>query len=205
MPAAKRSKIMLKGSFTVEASIIFSAAFILICTLVYVFIIMYQYSALQSTANKAANTGAYYYANPYGSGYIYPGGHNLYWRLLDENSGDKKSRIRDYTLESPEPQIMPSHKNIEVDTSFTFLLRQLKVDIEEQYRLPAGKLLEAFGISPGLKIKAGAVSPVDDNAEFVRNLDMIADIRNCIANSDNKWIGGGSMVGDVIDKLLKKD
>ncbi len=204
MPTAEKLKFTLKGSFTVEAAMIFSVVFILVAALVYVFIIMYQYSVLQSAADRAANMGAYYYVNTNGAGYISGNGTELYWRIADSHSKEKENNLKEHIFQSFEPPVIASSKSVEIDTAHTFLLKQLKVGIEEQYRFPVGDLFEVFGISPWLKMKAETMAPLDDNAEFVRNLDMITDIKNCIANSDNKWIGQGAAASDIIDGLLSR-
>lgn len=193
-----------KGSFTVEASIVFSLVFLLMVVLVYCFIIMYQYISLQSAASEASNRGAAYYVKQFKSNSQWPPQTNLYWRIFDSDTAVKKSSIETYTLTGLEPSIINSGKTAKIDTHYSLLINQLKVGIEENYPLPAGKLLAIFGISPQLAIRAEISTPLEDNAEFVRNLDMVIDIKNCMVNSDNKWIGTGSEVNEIIGKLLKK-
>lgn len=197
----KKSCMISKGSFTVEASIVFSVVFLLVAALVYVFIIMYQYAFLQSVANQAANAGAYYYVNQYDVDYISKS--NLYWRIFDTESDEKKSKINSFIAKKLDLSILKSTRNIDNDTTYKFLLEHLDISIEDQYSLPIGNLFSVFGIPKTLNLKAEAISPLDDNAEFVRNLDTVIDIKNCLINSDNKWIGKGSKVNDVIDKILK--
>lgn len=199
----KKTLLTSKGSFTVEASIVFSVVFLLVAALVYIFIIMYQYAFLQSIANQTANEGAYYYVNQYNFNDTSASDFNLYWRIVD-TSTEKEIKINSYISDKLEKSILKSNRSVDNDTSYKFLLKQLKINIEEQYTLPIGNLFMMFGVSPTLKLKAEAVSPLDDNAEFVRNLDLVIDIKNCLLNSDNKWIGKDSKVNEVIDKLLKK-
>ncbi len=193
-----------KGSFTVEASIIFSLVFLLMVVLVYCFIIMYQYISLQSVTSEASNRGASYYVKQFKSNSQWPSETNFYWRILDSGASAKKGSIEAYILTGLEPPIINSEKTVKIDIYYSLLIKQLKIGIEEKYPLPAGKLLTIFGISPQLTIKAETSTPLEDNAEFIRNLDMVTDIKNCIVNSDNKWIGSGSGVNEVIDKLVKK-
>ncbi len=194
-----------KGSFTVEASIIFSVVFLLVAALVYLFIIMYQYALIQSVADQAANVGAYHYVNQYGTEYTSKSDFNLYWRIIDTDSEGKKSKLNSYIGKKLDKSILDSTNYSDNSTSYKFLLKQLDISIQEQYPLPIGSLFRIFGVSPTLNLKAEATSPLDDNAEFVRNLDIVIDIKNCILNSDNKWIGKDSKVNDVLDKLLKKN
>lgn len=193
-----------KGSFTVEASIVFSLVFLLMVVLVYCFIIMYQCIVLQSVASEASNRGASYYVKQFKSYSQWPSGTNLYWRILDSDTAVKMGNIEAYTLSGLEPSIINAEKTVKTDTSYSLLIKQLKVGIEERYLLPAGNLFTVFGISPELVLKTETSVPLEDNAEFVRNLDMVIDIKNCLVNSDNKWIGAGSGINEVIDKLIKK-
>jgi len=201
----KKPCMASKGSFTVEASIVFSIVFLLVAALVYVFIIMYQYAVLQSIASEAANAGAYYYVNQYGADYTSESNSNLYWRIVDNDSANKKSELNSYIGRKLEKSILNSTRYVDNNISYKLLLKQLDISIEEQYPLPIGNLFMVFGISPTLNFKAETISPLDDNAEFIRNLDIVIDIKNCLLNSDNKWIGKDSRVNDVIDKLLKKN
>lgn len=193
-----------KGSFTVEVSIVFSLVFLLMVVLVYCFIIMYQYIVLQSVASEASNRGASYYVKQFKSYSKWPPGANLYWRILDSDSSVKMVSIEAYTLSGLEPSIINTGKTVKTDTYYSLLIKQLKVGIEERYPLPAGNLFTVFGISPQLVLKAETSVPLEDNSEFVRNLDMVIDIKNCLVNSDNKWIGAGSGINEVIDKMVKK-
>lgn len=201
---AKKLKISSKGSFTVEASIVFSVIFLLLAAMVYAFIIIYQYAGLQSTANSAANMGSVYYVNKYQQEQYLQSGYNLYWRFIDTEAESKKNNLKNYLYKNLNSTIFKSSRTIKIDTSYDLILKQLDVIIIEEFPLPVGNLLEVFGISPTIDLSAEATAPLDDNAEFVRNLDTVIDIKNCIFNTDNKWIGKDSKVNDILDKLLKK-
>lgn len=196
--------IKIKGSFTVEASILFSLVFLLLVVLVYAFIIMYQYTMLQSAANEAANRGAAYYVKQFEDGTRWPQVKNLYWRIFDTNHLEKKAKIESYSLKELKPSIVSTEKHVSTDTYNNILIKQFRIVLEEQYPLPIGELLAVFGIKPKLVLKAEASCPMEDNAEFIRNLDMVMDIKNCLINSDNKWIGEGTKVSEVVDKLIRK-
>lgn len=165
---------------------------------------MYQYTTLQSVANEAANRGAAYYVKQFEDGNKWPREKNPYWRIFDSNDLEKKTKIESYSLRELEPSIVIAEKSASADTSNNILIKEFRFGLEEKYPLPVGELLNVFGISPKLVLKAEASCPMEDNAEFIRNLDMVIDIKNCLINSDNKWIGGGSKVSEVVDKLIKK-
>lgn len=194
-----------KGSFTVEAAMVFSVVFLMVTVLVYVFIIMYQYVTIQSIANEVATKGAYYYVNQNGEDYGSYKIDQLYWRVNDTKKDQKNSAIVDYVKKFLNQSVFPTENNVYANTHNELLFKRLEIDIEEQYPLPVGSLFDIFGLSPILSLKARSNSPLDDNAEFMRNMDTVTDIQNCILNGDNKWIGKDSKVGDILDKLLKKN
>ncbi len=202
---SKNSKLLInkKGSFTVEASIVFSVVFLLVAALVYIFIIMYQYAFLQSTANKASNFGGYYYSEKYVTDYNSKLTSDLYWRILDTKAQLKKDELNKYISNSLEKSLVDLVIYSDNSLSHKFLLNQLNIRIETQYPLPIGNMFEKIGLPSTLKMRAEANSNIYDNAEFVRNLDIVTDIKKCISNSDNKWIGKDSKVNDVLEKLLK--
>ncbi|QNU65689.1 pilus assembly protein [Ruminiclostridium herbifermentans] len=192
-----------KGSFTVEASIIFSVVFLLVAALVYIFVLMYKYAFLQSAANKASNIGGYYYSEQYGIGGSIRQTSDLYWRMLDTKTLHKKEQLNRYISNSLEKSIVDLDIYSDNLLSHKFFSKQINIRIETQYPLPIGNMFEKLGLPSTLKMRAEANSNIYDNAEFVRNLDIITDIKKCILNSDNKWIGKGSKVSDVLEKLLK--
>lgn len=195
----------LKGSFTVEASIVFSIVFLLLAVLIYLFIILYQYAFLQSIANRVVNEGACYYVNQYNEDLTQKTNSNLYWRIVDTDAKYKKNMMLSYINQKLSSSILNSDKFSNIETPYRYLTKQLNIKIEEQYPMPVGNLFFIFGVSPTLNLKAEAFAPFNDKTEFVRNLDTVIDIKNCILNSDNKWIGENSKVGEVVGKLLKKN
>jgi hypothetical protein len=163
---------------------------------------MYQYIVLQSVVCEASNRGAYFYVNQSDIKNNRLIKSELYWRILDTEAQSKEDSIKSYAAESLKPEIITTTKEVNINTAFSYLIKHLKVNINEQYSMPLGSMLAVFGISPSLKLQAQTSSPLEDNAEFIRNLDMIMDIKNCLVNSDNKWIGSGSKVNEVLDKLI---
>ena len=194
-----------KGSFTVEASLVFSVVFLLVAAFVYIFVIMYQYVNVQSIADEAATKGAYYYVNQTGENYYSHKINEVYWRIYDTNKNKKISEINNYANKLLGKSLFPAENNISTNTYNKILMRNLQIEIQEKYPLPVGNLFDIFGLSPVLSLKAVSNSPLDDNAEFIRNMDIVKDIYNCIQNSDNKWIGEDSQLGDILEKLLKKN
>ncbi|PYG88518.1 hypothetical protein LY28_01367 [Ruminiclostridium sufflavum DSM 19573] len=199
----KKIYINKKGSLTAETSIVFSVVFLLTAALIYIFILMYQYAVLQSIVNEAANIGSCYYCKQFCDEYGYSVNNNLYWRIYDKSSEEKKAALNQYISERLKKSVFNSQIKSDICISDKFLLKQISASLEAQYRLPAGNCLEIFGLPSTICIKAEANSPLHDKAEFVRNLDIINDIEKCIANSDNKWIGKDSQVSTVLDKLFK--
>ncbi len=193
-----------KGSFTVESSLVFSVVFLMLAAFVYLFVIMYQYVNVQSIADEAATKGAYYYVNQAGENYCSHKTSEMYWRIYDTNKNKKNSEISNYANKLLDKSTFRTENNISVNTYNKILMRNLQIEIQEKYPLPIGNMFDIFGLSPVLSLKAVSNLPLNDNAEFIRNMDIVKDIWSCIQNSDNKWIGEGSELGDILGKLLKK-
>lgn len=192
----------VKASFTLEASLIFSVFFLLLTALVYVFILLYQHADLQSVTSQTANRGAQYYVKQLASKGKWPANGGLYWRILDGEGEVKSRHIEEEALKNSQFSIIDSEACVKISTSYIYLLRQLKVEYEKRYSLPVGDLLNIFGIPSKLVMRTSVICPLEDNAEFIRNMDMIADIKNCLVNKDNKWIGSGEKINESIENLV---
>jgi hypothetical protein len=186
-----------RGSFTVEAAIIFSIAFLIFILLIYTSIIMYQYAFAQSIADEAAGKGSIYWPSDVNK--------NIYWRLYDGNSREKCILITKYIQDKLAKSILKTESEVKVYTQNMLLQKNLKIEIYQSFPLPLGNLFSIFGMKPKLVIRAQSISPINDNPEFIRNMDMIIDIKNCLLNSDNKWIGEGTKANEIIDKLIKNN
>ncbi len=170
-----------RGSFTVEASIIFPFIILCIVTLMYVGALLYQQVYLQALANKAVQRGAIIWDNPSKDMYIgrvtkqslSEGG--LYWRLLDSNKEKKIKKIEAYIdrqlntfsiLES-------SDYSVNVEAHDYVVYKKLKVSIANTYKIPVGQLLRMFGMSDLFTITVMSESVVNDSDELIRNSDFI--------------------------------
>ncbi|OPX46277.1 hypothetical protein CLHUN_00930 [Ruminiclostridium hungatei] len=193
----------MRASFTLEASLIFSLVFLLSAALVYIFILMYQHAALQSVTCQAANRGAQYYVKQFDSSNKWSDEAGLYWRIFDGEGDIKRNHIAEHALNMSNPSIIKSEADATISISYIYLMKQLKVEHEKKYLLPVGDLLDIFGIPSKLSLLSVVTCPLEDNAEFIRNMDMIADIKNCLVNNDNKWIGSSKKMDEAIDNLVK--
>lgn len=193
-----------KGSFTVEASLVFSVVFLMVAAFVYLFVIMYQYVNVQSIADEAATKGAYYYVNETAEKYSSYKINELYWRIYDTDKGKKVNAISNYVNKLLDKSVFPAENKVYVNTKNKILMKNINIEIQEEYPLTVGNMLDIFGLSPVLSLRAVSTSPMDDNAEFIRNMDIVKDIHNCIQNRDSKWIGEDTKLDDIIKKLLKK-
>ncbi|WP_024833967.1 TadE/TadG family type IV pilus assembly protein [Ruminiclostridium josui] len=194
-----------KGSITVETSLIFSVVFLMLAAFVYIFVIMYKYVEVQSVADEAAVKGARYYVNQTEENYCSYKLNELYWRIYDSNKNKKVSDISAYVTKILDKSIFPTENKVSVNIYNKILMKKLKIEVHEKYPLPVGNMFDIFGLSPVLNIKAMSNSPLDENAEFIRNMDIVKDIYNCVQNRDTKWIGEDSQIEDIIEKLLKKN
>ena len=159
---------------------------------------MYQYAAAQSLADEAAELGSIYWTSQ-------DINDSLYWRIYDNNYENKCSYIKKYIENKLKKSILSADIEARVFTENKFLQKNLCIEIDQKYPFPVGKLLSVFGLKPTFTMRTTATSCLNDNPEFIRNMDMVADIGSCLLNSDNKWIGEGTKANEIIDKLIKNN
>jgi hypothetical protein len=202
-----------RGSLTIETAIIFSTIFFMLIALIYITLLMYQQSYIQSLASKAAQRGAAVYSNSNKDMYI--GGiytkdiqdRDPYSSLFNLDSEIKNERVGSYIksqinvfslLKSKQPQI-----SVE---SYNFVLYQkIIVIVAEEYELPVGNLLKTFGLSSTFPLTARAEAIVNNPAEFIRNTDFITETASeFLVKTEADSKKSGSDVKSTISNILSK-
>ena len=201
--AMTKGKQIIRGSITVEAILTFSTVFIVFIILVYCVLIMYEYAALQSAASEACQQGAYIWVSSQTQETYVSNSDNLYWRILDSQSDEKATFIEKLSNQKYKYNVIAKLQSNEVEIKTELLQKKLHLKMTSKYRLPLSKLFGRYGLDPILTINAYSVCSLDDNAEFIRNMDMVTDIGNSLLNSDNRWIGEGTKANEIINKLIR--
>ncbi|WP_202078139.1 TadE/TadG family type IV pilus assembly protein [Caldalkalibacillus salinus] len=181
-----------RGSFTLEASLIFPIIFVLIIMFLFVSILIYQKVTLHYVASLAADRTAYTWDNsfkqPFEGEFNISERDDLYWRLTDDRllssmfgltmrgeSNVTLEKDREYTGLSERKlyRIVPYLPN-DLEGTMTFqngtTSRSIRVEIESPLRMPQfithifGETLKAFG-----------QSIIVDPVEYNRNVQMMWD------------------------------
>ena len=201
--AMTKGKQLIRGSITVEAILTFSTVFIVFIILVYCVLIMYEYAALQSAASEACQQGAYIWVSSQTQENYISNSDNLYWRISDSQSDEKAIFLKKLSNQKYKYNVIAKLQSNEVEIKTELLQKKLHLKMTSKYQLPLSNLFGSYGLDPILTINAYSVCSLDDNAEFIRNMDMVTDIGNSLLNSDNRWIGEGTKANEIINKLIR--
>lgn len=202
-----------RGSITVEASIIVPLVILCISAVIYMGLLLYQRSLVQSAAEMAAEAGAAVWAS--GSEAIETSrpadpefeDFKLYRRILDSDRDSRLNKIEQYALAlSSQNEIVPAARTTAEATVIDYAVyRKLEVRIDKHYMMPLGKLVMIFGGKDTFTISVKAVSTINDPAEFIRTADLVIDIEKKLENKfpELKEIGDKTRetMNEIKDKL----
>lgn len=192
------------GSITVEASLIVPLIILAIVAVLFICILLYQYSYLQTVSNEVAERGAACWGNISKMGtsndvFIVESGElnspqellnsQLYWRITKTSEEDKIKSLKEFTLyKLSKNNILESEisnlsiKDIEdegdrVDIWLKdyIIYKELNVVIKDSYKIPLGDTLKIFGLDNKYNIRVHSKAVIDDPLEFIRNTDFITD------------------------------
>lgn len=189
-PSIKKLKHNERGSFVIEASLVFPIIFFIILGVLYLSIYIYEHVQMYSYANKAANRISYVWTNTHMdivTGELDSPGESdgLYWRLTDDQllgqlfgSGGETSAI---TLGSGGGGDLVSQKLSKVTGSalsdsvtghvyYDNAIVEKKVVVELNKRLPFPNFIEKL-LDNDVKVKASAT--ITDPVEFIRTVELI--------------------------------
>jgi hypothetical protein len=202
-----------RGSFTLEAAVIAPLAIICIITLIYLGVIFYQRSLIQTAADLGAASGAAGWesfqtdietgekvsANGFSQ-------EDLYWRFFDRERQAKLDRISAYTegLLKKREIVRPLNGRVYAGIYRGISGSRLEVDIERSYALPAGRLLAIFGMDETYAIKVTSSAYINDNAETIRNLSFISDTSNELKQEYPELGEITGKVGDILSALKER-
>jgi hypothetical protein len=168
-----------KGSITAEASIIIPLVILCLAAVIYIGLLLYERSLVQSAAEMAAEAGAAAWAS--GTGAIETSrpteDFRLYRRIFDSDKNERLKRIEDYALSlSCRNEIVPSYgASAEAEVKDYAVYRKLEVTVSKDYKMPLGRVVRIFGGSGDITISAKAVATINDPAELIRTADLVID------------------------------
>ena len=215
-PLIKKLKHNDKGSFVIEASLIFPIIFFIIIGILYLSIYIYENVQLYSYANKAANRISYVWTNSHMdivTGELdSPGASDgLYWRLTDDQllgqligSGGANSAV---TLGSGSGGDLVSRKLSKITGSalsgsvsgkvyYENNITEKRVYVELNKQLPFPNFVEKL-LGSDVKVKASAT--ITDPVEFIRTVELIkvyakelqGNVQILNSQKANEQTGGG--------------
>ena len=203
-----------RGSFTVEAALVFSTVFFCLLALIYMSLLLYQQVRLQSVASMAAQRGALVWSNPARDMYITRltqqnlAGGDLYWRIIDTRQDEKKNKISAFIKTQAGSRNALNSVNGEIQPPSLedyIIYKKLEVTVSKSYKIPVGNLLKAFGLSDEFRLTATDSAVINEPAEFIRNTDFLIDTgkeidRKLKLNLAEKGAG----ILDTVKKALEK-
>ena len=189
----------IKGSFTVEASIIIPVMILSIAAVIYMGMLLYQRTIIQSAAETAAGDGAAAWPSgvgDVGTGKMTGDGFDqvkLYRRIIDNDKEKRLELIKSHAeaLSVRGELLKPVDTVVVADIKDYAVCRKLEVGITKSYVLPLGTFLKIFGGSGKIVISIKAASMLDEPVELIRTTDFILDLEKELEkkNPDVKNLG----------------
>lgn len=202
----------IKGSFTVEASIIVPIMILSIAAVIYMGLLLYQRTIIQSAAETAAGDGAA--AWPSGVGGIGTGKVSgssfdkvkLYRRIYDSDKEKRLELIRNHAaaLSVRGELLNPVETVIQAEIKDYAVCRKLVVSITKSYVLPVGGILRIFGGSGKIIINVKAASMLDEPVELIRTTDFILDLEKQLEENNPGIKNLGEKTRDTMNDLKAK-
>ncbi|MUK87032.1 hypothetical protein GMD78_01270 [Ornithinibacillus sp. L9] len=167
-----------RGSFTLEATLIFPILLILVLLFVFFSLVIYEKVTLQYKANQIATRMAHTWGSSTmnietgelnKSDYIINNGDGLYWRITSNNGFNKFGlNLSDNGVVSKKKDRVGQYAgNVTFDNGL--FVQEIVVSLDKNLALPS-VISDIFGVS---KVGATAKHPVVDQTEIIRNTDFM--------------------------------
>lgn len=197
-----------KGSFTIEATIVFSAVLLVIIGIIYMCIILYQQVYLQSLADKLVKSASNSWSSPAKDlfmGFIKKEDmkyNSLYWRIYDFEKDQKLEKLRlAAAYDFDKYSMLGKSNNLKVVPEISnelLVFKKIKITITSEYKNPVGKLLTVLGMGSVLKFSVTSEVMINEPSEFIKNTDLVIDL---VREVDNKFADG--KIANVKDSLTE--
>ena len=208
------TKIISKnGKIVVETAIIFPLVFLAVIAVLYICMILFERAYIQSLADLAVQRGSIMWRNQEKNIMIgslskedmKKGG--LYWQLIDFQNKKKEQKVKDFILGrlAQHKLLMPAEKpKISITSQSLIAQNKLVVNIDRKFKIPPGRLLKVFGMTPYYTICVKAEAVIDQPSEFIRNTDMVLDIEKDL---ELKYPEYGKMIRKIREGMneIEKD
>ncbi len=189
-----------KGSITVESCIILPLVFLVVISLIYMSLLLYERVVLQCALNNGIKQGKTIMENT-------GAGHNLYWRLYDKDRDAKIEAIRQATFDYLYNNSIlrgTSDKSVDIGISNYLLYKKINICIESSYYLPAGGLLGKLGLKEYFKMQAEGTALIKEPVEFIRNTDFALEAYNRVKESYPYLEKVDKKMQDIFEGILNR-
>jgi Flp pilus assembly protein TadG len=190
-PSIKKFKQNERGSFTIEASLIFPIIFLTVIAFLFLSLYIYERVQLYQRANIAADRIAYIWDNtkkePVTGTLSKPAENDgLYWRISDDNvlgllfdqkgSGGSYGDLVQTKLNTVSETALPNGTTSDVDYKNSIVEKRVTVTLTRELALPS--YIEEHLL--GSEIVARGSATITDPVEFNRTVDLMIDYYNKI-------------------------
>lgn len=184
-----------RGSFSIEATIVMSALLIIIVTIYYAFMAMYQYAIITYAASYGAEQGATAWVNGGDGleGASYDDG--IYYRLGELGGGDgqKIESIKRAVEDKIKGGVLSTDGTVvDVDFENTLLQRKIVVNVKQNVNIPFAAILNYFTDSEEFTINTKATAVIAEPAEYIRNIDYAKELATGLVEWIEAKLGSGS-------------
>ncbi|GAB6088025.1 TadE/TadG family type IV pilus assembly protein [Alkaliphilus crotonatoxidans] len=208
-----------RGSMTIELAIIFPVMIYALITVFYILLILYEYAAVQSLADRTAMNGGLTWSRlgqSAESKSLLESGEvtlrqlktPLYWRLgIFSNNKTKKDIIKEYLQEELKEHrlLTPKEAVIDVDYKNYLFYQKLIIDIHIKYQPPFPFINQIMG-SKGHQLTVRSEARVKDAPEIIRNIDFAGDLLEefeVTSNLKEKYFDSIREVRDKVQNFFK--
>lgn len=186
-----------KGSLTVEASLVFPIVLFVVISLLYIGIYLHDVTCMKAIVNEATQRYELAYSNKIdiNTGEVLSNNDRLnkglYWRLLTHNNCDKY--IKDFIRNKIKDNLIMKDDNIIINTKIIHnnIIKSVNIHVKKDFTTfiaPINSLLSLNGKILTMAVSSKAI--VKDQAELIRNIDMLDNISDgipALRNSKEKY------------------
>lgn len=175
-----------RGSEIVEMTLVFPIIIVLIWTMIFFGLMMYEQVAAQSVLDdvvsraaanwSTADEGIYSESADFSGFTVW----DVYSRLIDTKDGKKKENIESTALERLNKIVIISKKfsasDIHLGSTNIVVYKSLKLTVDREFPLPFAGFLRGLGIRDSFQYRRTGTAVIQDAPEFIRTIDMATDL-----------------------------
>ncbi len=174
-----------KGAISIEYALIFPLVVLCLYFIIYLGLLYYQQSVLQSIAGESIRNWAYMWGNDTEIVNVETGiegrkgyeSEGLYWQIFSDTKNKKAGLMKDIKMQITEKSMMkPTDIDIDVSYHNFLIVQKVSVHITTIYPSPAGHLFQTIGWSGEVLLETHCETVLSDPKEFIHNTDYLLQI-----------------------------